>query len=91
MPQSPAVLPFFLSSSLVLPQTKTDLIARLDAYAATEFNNVQRLDEILFENLFALEKHPEGARKTQPTICSTVKDFQKVLSLQNVDIEDLDI
>ena len=49
------------------------------------------LPETLFGNIFPADKRPKGTRKTQQTISSSVKDFQKVLCLQNVDIPDLDI
>ena len=52
---------------------------------------MQRPDETLFGNTFPADKRPEGTRKTQQTIYFSVKDFQKVLCLQNVDIQDLDI
>ena len=87
----PAQLVNVAKASLGALPTTTDFIARLDVFAATEFNDVQRPNKTLFGNLFPLEKRPEGTRKTQQTIYSTVKDFQKILCLQNVDIEDLDI
>ena len=64
----PAQLVNVAEASLGALPTTTDFIARLDVFAATEFNDVQRPDETPFGNLFLVQKRPQGTRKTQQTM-----------------------